>query len=314
MLNRLMTSRRVRGILLTVVLLSAVVAILSVAIPLNRKRDAVTSLGEQSLSEASSLAMSMEYYNGLRIQSLLDYPSETVFYQNLCGFLFRAKQTLSYDRAYILYQGLEGRIAYLADADYAKDLQAGVDYHAIGEEYTDERYTRRCISILQEQFEGRRKETYVPDILDESYIIAYLPLRNADGEVMAVLGVDAKLGYSDFAQYGPINFERLTSISALLDVYKRQSLQRRMRQCWYFCICLRQFVYKRETRKEREKWKEVKFGKQHRNIRTDITAVKRSSAPTASGWEWMKRPPSVQRRRMDWGLQECSRPAAAYAV
>ena len=53
MLNRLMTSRRVRGILLTVVLLSAVVAILSVAIPLNRKRDAVTSLGEQSLSEAS---------------------------------------------------------------------------------------------------------------------------------------------------------------------------------------------------------------------------------------------------------------------
>ena len=42
MLNRLMTSRRVRGILLTVVLLSAVVAILSVAIPLNRKRDAVT--------------------------------------------------------------------------------------------------------------------------------------------------------------------------------------------------------------------------------------------------------------------------------
>ena len=204
------------GILLTVVLLSAVVAILSVAIPLNRKRDAVTSLGEQSLLEASSLAMSMEYYNGLRIQSLLDYPSETVFYQNLCGFLSRAKQTLSYDRAYILYQGLEGRIAYLADADYAKDLQAGVDYHAIGEEYTDERYTRRCISILQEQFEGRRKEAYVPDILDDSYIITYLPLRNADGEVMAVLGVDAKLGYSDFAQYGPINFERLTSISALL--------------------------------------------------------------------------------------------------
>ena len=216
MLNRLMTSRRVRGILLTVVLLSAVVAILSVAIPLNRKRDAVTSLGEQSLSEASSLAMSMEYYNGLRIQSLLDYPSETVFYQNLCGFLSRAKQTLSYDRAYILYQGLEGRIAYLADADYEGVWRGGVVPPAFGKEYTDERYTRRCIAILQEQFEGRRKETYVPDILDDSYIIAYLPLRNADGEVMAVLGVDAKLGYSDFAQYGPINFERLTSISALL--------------------------------------------------------------------------------------------------
>ena len=141
MLNRLMTSRRVRGFLLTVVILSAIVAIVSVFIPFNRRRDAINTLGEQSLSEATSLALSLEYYNGLRIQSLIDYPSETAFYQNLCAFLSRAKDTLSYDRAYILYRGLEGRIAYLADADYGVNLQEGVDYHGIGAEYSDDRYT-----------------------------------------------------------------------------------------------------------------------------------------------------------------------------
>ena len=50
--------------------------------------------------------------------------------------------------------------------------------------------------------DGERKRM-CPDILDESYIIAYLPLRNADGEVMAVLGVDAKLGYSDLRSTVP---------------------------------------------------------------------------------------------------------------
>lgn len=216
MLNRLMTSRRVRGFLLTVVILSAIVAIVSVFIPFNRRRDAINTLGEQSLSEATSLALSLEYYNGLRIQSLIDYPSETAFYQNLCAFLSRAKDTLSYDRAYILYRGLEGRIAYLADADYGANLQEGVDYHGIGAEYSDDRYTSQCRSILESQFDGRRSASFVPDILDGSYITTYLPIHDTQGQVIAVLGVDARLGYSDFAQYGPINFERTATIAALL--------------------------------------------------------------------------------------------------
>lgn len=216
MLNRLMTSRKVRGFLLAVVILSAIVAIVSVFIPFNRRREAINTLGEQSLSEATSLAMSLEYFNGPRIQSLINYPSETAFYQSLCAFLSRAKDTLSYDRAYILYRGLEGRIAYLADADYGSNLQEGVDYHGIGEEYSDERYTSRCRSILESQFSGHRQADFVPEILDSSYITTYLPIRNAQGEVVAVLGVDAKLSYSDFAQYGPINFEKMATVAALL--------------------------------------------------------------------------------------------------
>lgn len=216
MLNRLMTSRRVRGFLLTLVILSAITAVISVAVPLNRRKEAINTLGSQSLSEATSLAMSLEYYNATRIEALADYPSQTAYYQNLCGFLSRAKTTLSYDRAYVLYRGFEGRIAYLADADYGSNLEAGVDYHDIGDEYTDERYSRRCKTILEEQFAGRRDKTYVPEILDSNYITAYLPLKNTQGEVIAVLGVDARLQYSDFTKYGPINFERLTTVSAIL--------------------------------------------------------------------------------------------------
>ena len=94
MLNRLMTSRKVRGFLLILLIVSALVAVVSVAVPLNRKKEAITTLGTQSLSEATSLALSLEYYNGTRIEALVSYPDTTAFYQNLCAFLSRAKDTL----------------------------------------------------------------------------------------------------------------------------------------------------------------------------------------------------------------------------
>ena len=120
-----MTSRRVRGFLLTVVILSAIVAIVSVFIPFNRRRDAINTLGEQSLSEATSLALSLEYYNGLRIQSLIDYPSETAFYQNLCAFLSRAKDTLSYDGPISFTAGWRGGLPTLPTPTTAQTCRKG---------------------------------------------------------------------------------------------------------------------------------------------------------------------------------------------
>ena len=216
MLNRLMTSRKVRGFLLALLIVSAIVAVVSVAVPLNRRKEAITTLGTQSLSEATSLALSLEYYSGTRIEALISYPDTTVFYQNLCTFLSRAKDTLSYDRVYLLYLGDEGKISYLADADCEETVQAGENYRAIGTVYEDERYTGRCTSILEAQFAGRQQATYVLEILDSNYITTYLPVKNSAGQTIAVLGIDAKLKYSDFTKYGPINFERLTTISGVL--------------------------------------------------------------------------------------------------
>ena len=151
MLNRLMTSRRVRGILLTVVLLSAVVAILSVAIPLNRKRDAVTSLGEQSLSEASSLAMSMEYYNGLRIQSFAGITRAKRSFIRICAAFFPcAKQSPFLHRAYILYQAWKEESHIWQMRIMQRICRRVWITTPLEKNITDERYTRRCISILQE--------------------------------------------------------------------------------------------------------------------------------------------------------------------
>ena len=216
MLNRLMTSRKVRGFLLCLLILSAITAIVSVAFPLNRKKEAINTLGEQSMSEASSLALAVEYYNGPRLQSLIDYPGTTAFYRSLCGFLTRAKSNLSYDRAYILYQDGQGNIAYLADADYDAQAEGGEGYCEIGQPYTGKRYSKKCIAILNDQFTGRRSETYVPENLEDDYITSYLPLKNSKGKVVAILGVDAKLSYSDFTHYGPIDFESLMTASVVV--------------------------------------------------------------------------------------------------
>lgn len=216
MLNRLMTSRKVRGFLLSLLILSAVAAAISVALPLNRKQQAISSLGDQSLSQAGSLAMAVEYYNGPRLQSLIDYPGETAYYQSLCAFLAQAKQEMGYDKAYLLYQNEQNQFCYLADADYFLNERQEESYQPIGREYGGERYGKKCFSLLSEQFAGRKQAAYVPEILDGDYIVSYLPLKDARGEVTAVLGVDAKLSYSDFTRYGPIDFEQVTTISGIV--------------------------------------------------------------------------------------------------
>ena len=153
MLNRLMTSRRVRGILLTVVLLSAVVAILSVVNPAQPKA------GCGHLAWTSSRCprrprwrCRLEYYNGLRIQSLLDYPSETAFYQNLCGFLSRAKaHPLLRPGLHPVPRAWRGGSPTWPTRDYgAKTCRTGWTTTRIAGEYSDDRYTSQCRSILQE--------------------------------------------------------------------------------------------------------------------------------------------------------------------
>lgn len=215
MLNRLMTSRWVRGFLFCLLILSAITTILSVALPLNRKKEAISSLGEKSLSEANSLALAIEYYTGPRIESLVTYPDTTAFYYSLCSFLTQAKGRLSYDRAYILYQSKTDGVTYLADGDYQRDRDRE-DYHEIGDTYYGTRYSKKCYSILNEQFAGRKNADYVPEILDNEYITTYLPIKNSEGKVIAVLGVDAKLTYSDFTHYGPIDFEKLMAVSGII--------------------------------------------------------------------------------------------------
>ena len=119
-----------------------------------------------------------------------------MFYQNLCGFLAQTKERLEYDRAYLLYRGTDGTISYLADADYSKERQPGTDYQQITSAYD------QALSPLplhpQRAVCGQTESRLCAEILDGSYITTYLPLEDAQGGVVAVLGVDAKLKYSDF--------------------------------------------------------------------------------------------------------------------
>lgn len=53
-------------------------------------------------------------------------------------------------------------------------------------------------------------------------------------------------------------------------------------------------------------WKEAKFGKPHRNIKTDITAVRRLFGTYCERLGMDEKTAFVQQKLMDWALQECS--------
>lgn len=212
MLNRFLLSKKTRMLLILVAFLSAVLTIFSVATPLNRKNQAIDSLGEDTLKQTRALALAINYYNAPRLESLAGNPAESPFYQNLCGLLARAKESFGFSRVYVLYHGIGGKLGYLADADYRTNTVPLTDYQPIASLYDEKKYPSR--SLVEQIFDGKKKESFLPTILDGNLLVSYLPLFSSSGKVIAVLGVDSKLHYSDFSRFGPIDFETLTVVGA----------------------------------------------------------------------------------------------------
>ena len=215
MLKDFLTSRRVRLVLGVVAILSAVLAVVSFVIPLNRKNAAIRSEGEDTIHQSDPVVLALEYYRHQDLASLVKYPSDGRAYRDLCSFLRQYKERYGYDRVYMLYLGVGGRLAYLADADYDPEAQEDT-YSAVTTAYDLEKYNGRCQSILREVFDGKRQQTYVPAILEGGVITSYLPVTDESGQVLAVLGVDSILTYNDFTRYGFVNFESLTTISGMV--------------------------------------------------------------------------------------------------
>lgn len=215
MLKEFLTSRRVRLVLGIVAILSAILAVVSFVIPLNRKNAAIRSEGEDTIYQSEPVVLALEYYRHQDLSSLVRYPDDGRAYRDLCGFLGEYKTRFGYDRVYLLYRGVGGRLAYLADGDYAPDAEPD-SYSPVTTTYDLEKYNGRCQSILREIFDGERQQSYVPAILEGGVITSYLPVTDGAGQVLAVLGVDSILTYNDFTRYGFVNFESLTTISGMV--------------------------------------------------------------------------------------------------
>lgn len=216
MLNRFLTSKKVKIILFFATLLFAVLTVVTFMAPLNRKNEAIRWQGEKTIDQAKALAVTLDYYDAPRIESLIRLPAENPFYLNFCGLLSRIKQTMEYEKVYLLYYGIGGKIGYLADGDFRANGQPIADYQPLGAEYDIEQYTKRSRILLQELFDGKRETAYIPELLEDDRIASYLPIHSSNGTVIAVLGIDSKLEYSDFSKIGPTNFETLATINAIL--------------------------------------------------------------------------------------------------
>lgn len=216
MMNRVLSSVRVRVLLFFVVALSAVITIVSLLLPLNRRNAAIAARGEETVGQAQALALAMEYYDAQRLSTLARSPAANQVFRELSALLSVAKESFGYDKIYLVSQGVGGRLNYLADGDYRENARPMTDYRPIASPYDQDRYPQRCIRLLEEIFEGEQQSSYAPVLLENRLIVSYLPIRGTDGTVVAVLGIDNPLEQVDFAQYGLLNFESLASIFGVM--------------------------------------------------------------------------------------------------
>lgn len=219
MFQRIFASRKARITLIFIMLFSGALSVFSFVTPLNRKNQAIVDLGEKTLSQTQALALAIEYYDASPLYALSRTPVENTTYENLCGLLSRTKKMFGYNKAYILYSGIGGKLGFLADSDYRANGQPGTDYQPMGTEYNLKNYNRKSRTVIEELFDGKTPYSYLAVILEEEGIgsvTTYLPLRSTQGTVIGVLGVDAPLENIDFSQYGIFNLEILSMLGAAI--------------------------------------------------------------------------------------------------
>ena len=118
MLDKILYSKQLKRILVLFTALSALCLILSLTYPLARKAQAVNQVGERSLSSMTSFSLAMTYYSDEEISRLAREPGMDDSYKSLCGLLTSVKDAYGYNRVYLLYKGVGGKLYTLLDSGY----------------------------------------------------------------------------------------------------------------------------------------------------------------------------------------------------
>lgn len=216
MFNRIFKSKKTRILSFLVLIISAAAVVFSIMIPTNRKNSAIGSLGQATINQLDSLSLAIEFYDAKPLYNLSKTPSDNPFYKKLCGLLGAVRQKYSYDRVYILYKGIGGRINYLADGALSETGRPMLDFYPIASQYNQPRYTKVSLRLLENIFDKKASNSYVPAILDGNVIVSYIPLLGEDGSPIAVLGADVRLPQTNFEHFGPFEFKSITTIGSVV--------------------------------------------------------------------------------------------------
>lgn len=218
MLDKILYSKQLKRVLILFTVLSALCLVLSLTYPLARKAQAVNQVGERSLSSMTSFSLAMTYYSDGEISRLSREPGMDDSYKSLCGLLTSVKDSYGYNRVYLLYKGVGGKLYTLLDSGYRDNAREGVDYNGPSTEYKP--LSGKAKSAIDKVFSKKEPRITASGIAETAdgvkVVSSYVPVYNRSGEIIAVLGVDAGLSSGMvFDRVGVIDLNWLAGISAI---------------------------------------------------------------------------------------------------
>lgn len=188
--RKILYSKQLKRILVLFTALSALCLILSLTYPLARKAQAVNQVGERSLSSMTSFSLAMTYYSDEEISRLAREPGMDDSYKSLCGLLTSVKDAYGYNRVYLLYKGVGGKLYTLLDSGYRDNAREGVDYNGPTTQYKP--LSGKAKSAIDKVFskkEPRITAGGIAETVDGVKVVSsYVPVYSRSGEIWRVGG------------------------------------------------------------------------------------------------------------------------------
>lgn len=204
-------AKKISGILL---LIGAILIVVSAVLPMTLENKEIGVLADKSLAVAETIsAMVSEAY-----PRELDYVrsntnTNTEQYKKLSNLFSKTIDANNASRIFAVYKGVGGKYYIMLDTYNSMDV--------IGEA-VNEKYYQKYKSMWDKISSGKIYSDYNMNLMDNEWgksVIAWSALKNSDGKVIAVLGVQNSLSNKEFNTFSLIGVYVILIISAFCFIF-----------------------------------------------------------------------------------------------
>ncbi|MEG1773966.1 MAG: hypothetical protein RR320_03830 [Oscillospiraceae bacterium] len=192
-------------------------ALVCLLLPGVRRKDALTLVGEQTVTELRAFTTALSYYAGDALTALSVEQKLVPAYKEVAGLLAQVRTKCEYRNLYLLVRTGVNQYQYLVDAAYRDNAKAGTDYYGPATAYPLDLY-KPARAALDAIYTGKATSRYTTELVTlrdlEQVSCTWLPLYGTGGTVIAVLGVDRDPGNTGYHLLGPLDLN-LAGLTAL---------------------------------------------------------------------------------------------------
>jgi len=193
----------------TAAIIALAAALICIITPSLRKKDAVSTTGNEVISSMRAASQVISYYAADDIYTLAAEPALNEKYKEIAGLMAQLSAGQEYEKMYLIARDANKKLQYISDGSYRDNGQAGSDYYPPAAAYPEDNGYKAVKSIADKIYSGKSTGDYISGLVTrpnlKKAVVCCLPIYGDNHSVIAILGIEADPGDTAYHMIGSVN-------------------------------------------------------------------------------------------------------------